>query len=108
MVSRKLVGIHHENPYIYVTSTSADDPALRGSDCVRELARQAGAENITATSCRKQMATMLQLLHLNETEMDAVARFLEHDIRAHREFYSLPERTINICFQGEQNPACDE
>ena len=37
---------------------------------------------------------MIQLLHLSDTELDVVARFMGHDIRVHREYYRLPERTV--------------
>ena len=78
--SRELVGIHPENPYIiYIASAASDVPPLRGSDCVREIASRSGVKNIIETKCRKQLATMLQLLQLNESEMDVVARFLGHD-----------------------------
>ena len=92
---RDVVGISSANPYIFTSGTSANAPPLRGSDCVRLLAKRAGAENIT-TAYRKRAATMLQLIvQLSETEMHVVAKFMGHDIRIHRSFYRLPEKTLN-------------
>ena len=92
---REAAGVHGLNPYIFVCEAGQHAPPLRGNDCVRMFARQAGAENVTATGYRKHVATMLQLLQLSETEMDVVARFMGHDIRVHRDVYRLPERTVS-------------
>ena len=92
--SREAAGIDGLNPYIFIGEPGPNAAPLRGSDCVRYFARQAEAENITATGYRKHVATMLQLLQLSETEMDVVARFMGHDIRVHRDVYRLPERTV--------------
>ena len=39
---------------------------------------------------------MTQLINLTENELDILANFLGHDIRVHREFYLLPEATIQV------------
>ena len=94
VASREAVRISADNPYIFIGETGADAPPLRGSDCVRAFAQQTNAENITVTGYRRHVGTMLQLLQLSETEMDVVTRFMSHEIRVHREVYSLPERTV--------------
>ena len=38
---------------------------------------------------------MLQLLQLSGNEMDVVATFMGHDIRVHRKFYRLPDKTVH-------------
>lgn len=40
-------------------------------------------------------------MNLQNNELDVLARFLGHDIRAHREFYRLPENTIEIVKTGQ-------
>ena len=94
VASRAEVGISPDNPYVFTSGVDATAAPLRGSDCVRVFAKKAGAANISATSYRKHAATMLQLLQLSDTEMDVVARFMGHDIRIHRSYYRLPERTL--------------
>ena len=91
--SRSRVGISPGNPYLFTSGEAEDAAPLRGSDCVRLFAKKAGAVNISATAYRKHAATMLQLLQLSDTELDVVARFMGHDIRVHRSYYRLPERT---------------
>lgn len=72
---------------------------FRGVDCLRNIVNQAGLkfpEIITSTSLRKQLATMAQVLNLNDTSQDLLAAFEGHDIRIHREFYRLPEETMQV------------
>ncbi|XP_036961817.1 uncharacterized protein LOC119023775 isoform X4 [Acanthopagrus latus] len=71
----------------------------RGSDCFRKYAKQCGAkypEALTSTRLRKQVATLSTVLNLKENEMDQLATFLGHNIRVHREFYRLPESTLQL------------
>ncbi|XP_039881471.1 uncharacterized protein LOC120729713 isoform X2 [Simochromis diagramma] len=71
----------------------------RGSDCFRKYANKCGAkypEALTSTRLRKQVATLSTVLNLKENEMDQLATFLGHDIRVHREFYRLPESTLQL------------
>lgn len=51
---------------------------------------------ITSTKLRKYIATITQVLSLEEKELDWLARHLGHDIRTHREYYRLHESTIEI------------
>ena len=39
---------------------------------------------------------MTQILNLEEYELDGVARFLGHDLNIHRQYYRLPENTIQL------------
>ena len=71
----------------------------RGSDCFHKYAKQCGAkypEALTSTRLRKQVATLSTVLNLKENEMDQLATFLGHNIRVHREFYRLPESTLQL------------
>lgn len=71
----------------------------RGADCVREYAKACGAkhpEALSSTKLRKQVATLSTVLNLKENEMDQLANFLGHDIRVHREYYRLPESTVQL------------
>lgn len=42
------------------------------------------------------MATMSKVLNLKDNEMDDLADFLGHDIRVHRQYYRLPEGTLQL------------
>ena len=71
----------------------------RSSDTLRRFAGECGAQNpcaITSTKLRKHVATMSQMLALRKHELDLLATFLGHDIKVHREFYRLPEQTLQV------------
>ncbi|KAK3534610.1 hypothetical protein QTP86_016760 [Hemibagrus guttatus] len=53
-------------------------------------------EHLRSTHLRKHVATLSQILNLKNNELDQVADFLGHDIRVHREYYRLPEATIQL------------
>ena len=85
-----------EGPYVFVNSSNN---ALRGSDCLRKFVNFCGAKfprTLTSGSLRKQVATMVQLLNLRDNELDQLATFMGHDIRVHRDFYRLPDATIQV------------
>ncbi|XP_009300147.1 uncharacterized protein isoform X1 [Danio rerio] len=72
---------------------------FRGSDVIRNIAKSCGAkhpEALSSTKLRKHMATMSKVLNLKENEMDNLADFLGHDIRVHRQYYRLPEGTLQL------------
>ncbi|XP_042618713.1 uncharacterized protein LOC122145955 isoform X1 [Cyprinus carpio] len=72
---------------------------FRGSDVIRQIARSCGAEHpaaLSSTRLRKHMATMSKVLNLKDNEMDDLADFLGHDIRVHRQYYRLPEGTLQL------------
>ena len=51
---------------------------------------------LTTTCLRKHISTCSQLLHLNDSEQDWLARHLGHDIKVHREYYRLHDKTIEL------------
>lgn len=95
--TRQEAGIPDDNPYVFAYSNS--DNHLRGSDCLRKLSSQCGAEypeRLRSTNLRKHVATMCQVLNMKENEMDLLAQFMGHDIRVHRQFYRLPDNTLQV------------
>lgn len=94
---RRACGVPDENPYFFARPEA--ETSLRGSDAIREIARECGAkhpETLSSTKLRKQVATLCTLLNLKDNEMDTLANFLGHDIRVHREYYRLPEGTTEL------------
>ncbi|XP_030604910.1 uncharacterized protein LOC115793884 [Archocentrus centrarchus] len=86
-----------ENPYMFGRPQTLNH--FRGSDIIREIAQSCGAkhpEALSSTKLRKHMATMSKVLNLKDNEMDDLADFLGHDIRVHRQFYRLPEGTLQL------------
>lgn len=94
---RQECGILPENKYLFARPSSLT--CYRGSDCLRYYAKVCGAkspESLTSTKLRKQTGTLSQVLNLSNTELDQLADFLGHDIRVHRQFYRLPEGTLQL------------
>ncbi|XP_039455871.1 uncharacterized protein LOC116312804 isoform X2 [Oreochromis aureus] len=89
--------VRTENVYLFARPGVLSH--YRGSDCFRKYSNKCGAkypEALTSTRLRKQVATLSTVLNLKENEMDQLATFLGHDIRVHREFYRLPESTLQL------------
>ncbi|CAL9706769.1 unnamed protein product [Knipowitschia caucasica] len=94
---REICEVPVKNGYLFARPNAMT--CYRGSDCLREFARVCGAENphsLTSTKLRKQTATLSQVLNLTNTELDQLADFLGHDVRVHRQFYRLPEGTLQL------------
>ena len=96
---RKEVGVHLQNEILFARENYGSLEHIRGCDCLRDLAREAGCKEPTimrSTPFRKQMATVSQIVNLKENELDILAKFLGHDIRIHRKFYRLPQETLQV------------
>ncbi|KAI9532240.1 hypothetical protein NQZ68_033865 [Dissostichus eleginoides] len=95
--TRQECGVPKENIYLFARPSAFT--CYRGSDCLRYFAKAFGAKNpesLTSTKLRKQTGTLSQVLNLTNTELDLLADFLGHDIRVHRQFYRLPEGTLQL------------
>ncbi|XP_028809080.1 uncharacterized protein LOC114763505 [Denticeps clupeoides] len=71
----------------------------RGMECLRQYAKECGAKHPDSLSCpklRKQIATLSTVLNLEEKELDQLATFLGPNIQVHRQFYRLPEGTVQL------------
>ena len=77
---------------------------VRGSDALRKHVKLSDLKcpaAVTSTKLRKHIATLSQLLNLQERELEMLATFLGHDLSVHREFYRLPESTTQIAKVGK-------
>ncbi|KAM9495718.1 uncharacterized protein Hap1MRO34_020027 isoform 2-T3 [Clarias gariepinus] len=91
--------VDRDNPFLFGRPKCSATSFFRGQDCIRIFASQCGAKNpeyLRSTQLRKQVATMSQILNLKNNELDQLANFLGHDIRVHRDYYRLPDATIEI------------
>lgn len=94
---REACGILKDNFYLFARPEAMTH--FRGSDCLRNFAKASGAKcvaSLTSTKLRKHAATLSTVLNMTDTEMDQLANFLGHDIRIHRKFYRLPEKTLQL------------
>lgn len=87
------------NQYLFPAVHYGSMSHVRGTECMRTFANECGArepDRLRSTKLRKHIATMSQVMHLKENELDILAAFMGHDIRIHREFYRLPEATVQV------------
>ncbi|KAM4523902.1 uncharacterized protein V3H82_002002 [Fundulus diaphanus] len=94
---RRNCNVLDANPYMFGRPQTLNH--FRGSDIIREIAQSCGAKHpgaLSSTKLRKHMATMSKVLNLKDNEMDDLADFLGHDIRVHRQYYRLPEGTLQL------------
>ncbi|XP_039672042.1 uncharacterized protein LOC120568538 [Perca fluviatilis] len=97
VVHRRACGVPDENPFFFSRPEAVTH--LRGSDAIRQIARECGAkhpETLSSTKLRKHISTLSTVLNLKDNEMDILANFLGHDIRVHRQYYRLPEGTMQL------------
>ena len=95
--TRASVGIEKANTFLF--ARPGGETPYRGSDCLRKFAKDSGAEHpehLTSTKLRKHIATMAQVLNLRENELDLLAGFMGHNLDVHRNFYRLPENTLQV------------
>ncbi|XP_025836251.1 uncharacterized protein LOC112906405 [Agrilus planipennis] len=67
---------------------------MSGGNVVRKLATRSNVKHpelLTSTRFRKHIATTLQLMSLDETEIEQIATFMGHTKKTHAEFYRLPQ-----------------
>ncbi len=90
---RKECGVTENNNYLFAIPCS--DGHYRGQ--FGQLADACGAEdpqNLRSTNLCKQ--TISRVMNLKDNELDQLADFLGHDIRVHREYFRLPQSTIQL------------
>lgn len=81
--------IPKENPYLFALIGSKDE-WMDGSTVLQKYAKNCGAsfpETLTSSRLRKQIATVLQILNLDDSEKEQVASFMGHTRKTHEEFY---------------------
>lgn len=92
-----MCGVSKDNIYMFARPGASS--AYRGGECIQKFARESGAKHpevLTSTRLQKHIATMSQVLNLQENEADQLADFLGHDICVHRQYYRLPQGTLQL------------
>ena len=97
--TRGQAGVSSENDYLFPRSCYGGNGHIRGTDVLRVWSESSGAKNpeaLRSTNLRKQIAIVSQIVNLRENELDILAQFMGHDVRVHREYYRLPQETLQI------------
>ncbi|KAG5881868.1 hypothetical protein JTB14_008683 [Gonioctena quinquepunctata] len=91
---RKIIKeIPESNEYLFSNPHSAKG-WFHGVSVIRSFASACGAHNsasLTSTKFRKQTATILQIMNINENDMEQLASFMGHTKKTHEEWYRLPQ-----------------
>ena len=93
------MGVEASNNFLFPRPTRGSLNALRGWDAVHEIASKASLKRpdlVTSTKIRKQMATVLQLLDMNEAELSWVTDHLGHSADVHKLWYRQEESTVEL------------
>lgn len=96
--TRSVGRIDPNNNYLFPRPGSSRTP-LACSELLRRYSKICGAKEpimLTSTNLRKHLGVTSQLLNLKKNELDLLATFMGHDIRIHRQYYRLPEDTLEL------------
>ncbi|XP_068451972.1 uncharacterized protein [Clinocottus analis] len=94
---RRECGVQEGNAYLFARPSALS--CSRANDALRRAAGLCGAkspESLTSTRLRRQLATLSQVLSLSDAELRWLAGFLGRDVRPRRQFYRLPEGTLQL------------
>ena len=94
-----VVGVSNDNVYLFPCITRNSKNHIRGWEVVHDIGSNASLKKpnlITSTKMRKHMATVLQLLVMNNAELDWVTEHLGHTQDVHRQWYRQEASTIEL------------
>ena len=99
LATRDIIGVNSDNKFLFPRCHYGSIGHIRGCDTLRNASEACGAkfpQLLRSTKLRKQIGTLSQLLNLKDNELDILATFMGHDIRVHREYYRLPDETLQV------------
>ena len=97
--NRSVVRVSNDNIYLFPCIKRNSKNHIRGWEVVHDIGSKASLKKsnlITSTKIRKHMATVLQLLDMNNAELDWVTEHLGHTQDVHREWYRQEASTIEL------------
>ncbi|XP_028410642.1 uncharacterized protein LOC114533333 [Dendronephthya gigantea] len=103
--------VNEENPYVFAVNDGSSKQFLRGNDVIRHACKMVDLKNpdvITSTNLRKYVATVSQLVDMDQNELGWLATHLGHDVHIHKEFYRMQESTLEMAVVGNLLMAIDE
>lgn len=89
MLSVRSKCVPESNEYLFANPKTTNR-WLSGYHILKKLADLSGVTNkdlFTSTRLRKQIATVLQVMNVSETEMEQFANFMGHTKKTHEEYY---------------------
>jgi hypothetical protein len=109
--TRKEAEVSQYNKHVFAVNDGKSVNPLRGHDVLKSSCKKVKLERpdlIRSGNLRKYVATVSQLVDMNESEMGWLANHLGHDIHVHKEYYRLPQSTLEMAVVGNLLMAVDE
>ncbi|KAL5021120.1 hypothetical protein ScPMuIL_000275 [Solemya velum] len=101
--------IETSNPYVFASSVSKDCH-INAWQAMNKLAHEAGCEQpnlVSSSRLRKYLATVCQILDLEDFELEWLSRHLAHDINTHKMHYRQHDAAVEIAKVGSLMMAAD-
>lgn len=108
--SRNVCEISSENQFIFASPTSKTEH-IDSWHAMNKLAKAAGCvypNLISSSRLRKYLATVSQILHMEDYELEWLSRHLAHDINTHKNHYRQHDAAIEIAKIGSLVLAADQ
>lgn len=96
---RREANINTNNKFFFARPSEDSMNHIRHWDCLKKQCtglKLKEPDLTTSTRLRKYVATVSQVLDLQEKELDWLARHMGHNVRVHREYYRLHESTLEL------------
>ena len=100
---REAANVCEGNDFIFAINDGKSKHSLRGHDVIKKTCGKVKLQQpnlVTSTNLRKYVASVSQLVGMNKSEMGWLANHLGHDIHIHKEFYRLPQTTLELVVVG--------
>ena len=112
IAKRDDVGVNKDNQFIFAAPTRGSLKFLRGNDWIAGVLKWCqgikSQDGIKSTKLRKFVATVSQIVDLQENELGWLAKHMGHDINVHRQYYRLHESTLELAKVSKLLLAVDE
>ena len=98
--SRKAIGVSELNLYLFPRATKGSFNSVKAWDVINDITESCPGlqkpELINSTKVRKEVATVLQLLDMNEAELSWVTDHLGHSKDVHKTWYRQEASTVEL------------
>ncbi|CAB4023564.1 hypothetical protein CGI_10009146, partial [Paramuricea clavata] len=101
--TRKEAKVSQYNEHVFAVNDGKSVNPLRCHDALKNACKNVKLERpdlMRSTNLRKYVATVGQLVDINESEMGWLANHLGHNIHVHKEYYRLPQSTLERTVVG--------
>lgn len=91
--------VHKDNPFLFAKPDLSATSTYNTRNCIKAFTTLCRAKNpahLRSVRLHKHIARVFQILHLENDELDHLAKRLGRDIRADRDYYRTPEGAVEL------------